>query len=764
MSHPRCRDQAHTSKPRSAEGRERATSDVRVFPERICPCERDVEQGCENAVADAALLREEEFTHPMIRFSLDIPPTWTPGVSIITWRGVVPNTLTQNHEGGPILGTPPATVTVQITPESKPAMPSWLGEAAVFARVLSHTGILQAIQERVRFARARFGHYDLIDFAVVLIGYALSGEPTLLAFYERLAPFASSFMALFGRDRLPHRSTLSRFLAALDQASVEALRALFQKDLLARKPFPSPGGLFDRTGEQWLVIDVDGTRQAARQRALPQTDTLPAPHRRFDQVCAPGYQGRKRGEMVRTRTVILQTHTHQFLGTFGGPSNGDYRGELRRATQVITSYATKFGFPPTSILMRLDGLYGDAAPLLDVLSASLSVIARSRAYHLLDLEIVHQRLVGAPDQVSTHPESGMTRALYDCVSVPLTPTGPQVRLVVATHAATGASPTVGTERDGTVYELFVSTLPSPAFTASDVLDLYLHRGSFETVLADEDDEQDADRWYSHTPCGQEFAQIIAQWIWNLRLELGQALSPDALRTTEFAPAGEMNPVSTDEPALAEAPTPAITYGPPRFARPSFTHGFPGSAFTPQPDGTLRCPANHSLYLQERRREHDGSLRILYAARIGHCRSCPLRAQCQESSTTLKPRRVSAVLWPLSSSLSDASPLPDTILAAPPSAPVLWRDWSRCGIRRTWLKVIRSQTICLESSSQLSPSLAQAPTEKLLTRAERAHWRLSWELRLARNARPSDAPRLVVTLHGLPATFASAFGFDLLATA
>jgi len=56
--------------------------------------------------------------------------------------------------------------------------------------VLSHTGIRSAIIERVRFARARFGQYDLIDFVVVLIGYGLSGEPTLQAFYERLAPFA----------------------------------------------------------------------------------------------------------------------------------------------------------------------------------------------------------------------------------------------------------------------------------------------------------------------------------------------------------------------------------------------------------------------------------------------------------------------------------------------------------------------------------------------------------------------------------------------
>ncbi len=114
-----------------------------------------------------------------------------------------------------------------------------MGEVAAFAQVLASTGILKTIQDQVRFARARFGQYDLIDFGVVLIGYVLSGKPTLQAFYERLAPWASPFMALFGRNQLPHRSTLSRFLAALDQSTLEALRTCFQEDLLARKPFPT---------------------------------------------------------------------------------------------------------------------------------------------------------------------------------------------------------------------------------------------------------------------------------------------------------------------------------------------------------------------------------------------------------------------------------------------------------------------------------------------------------------------------------------------
>jgi hypothetical protein len=125
-------------------------------------------------------------------------------------------------------------VTIQTSPLSVPSTPCWFGEVAVIAHYLRGVGVLTAIAERVRFARRRFGHYEVIDFVVVLIGYAISGERTLEAFYERLQPFVSTFMALFGRERLPARSTLSRFLAALDQAPVEALRAVFLEDLTAR--------------------------------------------------------------------------------------------------------------------------------------------------------------------------------------------------------------------------------------------------------------------------------------------------------------------------------------------------------------------------------------------------------------------------------------------------------------------------------------------------------------------------------------------------
>jgi hypothetical protein len=143
---------------------------------------------------------------------------------------------------------------------------------AVVAHVFSQLGLQKAIEERVRFVRARMGDYEVIDFVVMLIGYAVSGERTLQSFYQRLLPFAEPFMALFGRANLPHPATLSRFLAALDQGPVEALCTLFQEDLVARSAFASPpGGVWDRLGSHWTVVDVDGTKQAVRQRALPQT-------------------------------------------------------------------------------------------------------------------------------------------------------------------------------------------------------------------------------------------------------------------------------------------------------------------------------------------------------------------------------------------------------------------------------------------------------------------------------------------------------------
>ena len=134
-------------------------------------------------------------------------------------------------------------------------------------------------------------------------------------------------------------------------------------------------------------------------------------------------------------------------------------------------------------------------------------------------------------------------------------------MLLATHPAGSSRPPVGKVREETVYEQFFTTLPSSAFTPADVLDLYLHRGSFETVLADEDEEQASDRWVSRTQWGQEFWQIINQWIWNLRLELGQHAQATTMRLTDLTYSQVQEPPTSppdDDPPPDGTPPPVPT--------------------------------------------------------------------------------------------------------------------------------------------------------------------------------------------------------------
>jgi hypothetical protein len=48
-------------------------------------------------------------------------------------------------------------VRIQTSSQSVPALPSWFGEVTIIAHYLTYLGILEALCERVRFTRRRFG-------------------------------------------------------------------------------------------------------------------------------------------------------------------------------------------------------------------------------------------------------------------------------------------------------------------------------------------------------------------------------------------------------------------------------------------------------------------------------------------------------------------------------------------------------------------------------------------------------------------------------
>lgn len=212
-----------------------------------------------------------------------------------------------------------------------------------------------------------------------------------------------------------------------------------------------------------------------------------------------------------------------------------------------------------------------------------------------------------------------------------------------------------------------------------------------------------------------------------------------MRTTEFASAiPEQNAQAATRPT---ASTSVSGYGPPATATSWKTGRFTGHDFPLQPDGTLLCPAGSTLTLQERRQEADGSLRLVYAASICSCRPCELREQCQwNGSATKKPRQVSVLLHPL----------------VVGSAPILWHDWSRRPHRRACRELLHHQRVevhMVEPARSLDP----AGPPPVLSRAQRAHTRLTFDERLSCNKRAQTSAHVSLTLFGVPQAFATGLG-------
>ncbi len=72
------------------------------------------------------------------------------------------------------MGIADSPVSIQARARPEPSTPSWFGEVVVMSRYLHKHGVLSKINEQVRFARKRFGRYEVIDFLAVQI--ALRGQ------------------------------------------------------------------------------------------------------------------------------------------------------------------------------------------------------------------------------------------------------------------------------------------------------------------------------------------------------------------------------------------------------------------------------------------------------------------------------------------------------------------------------------------------------------------------------------------------------------
>ena len=741
----------------------------------------------------------------------------------------------------PTQSTPP--VSVHTSPQRQRQPPPWLSEALLILQLARDSALLSQIQQTIRVPRGRMGTFEVCDFFLVLLVYAVSGELTLLALYAAMAPSVAVLAALWSRHHLPARSTLSRFLAAVTEPATEALRQVLFDDLLRNGlSGERVGGLVDRQGTRHVVFDVDGTRQVVRQRQVIQDAQHPPVRRRLDTLCAPGYPGRKRGELVRTRSTVQQAHTHEWLGTFGAAGNGDAFADLERACQGIARYLEARGLCPQQGVVRLDGLYGYVRGAYLVQQQGLGYVMRAADYSLLQDAPVQQVLAQPPLGQFVQPDTGTVRDVFEVGALDWATADHKMKVccrVVITRRKGDPhrAPGVGKRQGDSIWELFVSDRDPHGLSALDLLSLYFARGGFEQTLAQEDQEQEPDRWCSGHPAGQESWQLLSQWVWNVRLRLGAVAATPPVRRTLWAeaqvPADAASPgaevpspdpqpdgpppsppasLKDPEPPLGVAPAPLCADSPspatpepdpsePAPAPPQTEASgqvaaatgrgsgrFAGSDFVWTAPQQLRCPAGKRL--RPRESTVVGTrLRIRYQARTSDCAACPLAAPCRgrdagaeqgrrvtvwaavpalrnlgpgggipsnepDSGPSWAPPRSAA---PGSESIPGAPPPgePPTITAAAPRRPVSlgpqpvwWQDVPATALRR----LIHLGMSCQRIEVPPAPPTRDEPEP--WTRARRAHRRLSWEQRLARNAHPARTQPWQISLFGIPAGIAT----------
>ena len=748
-----------------------------------------------------------------------------------------------------------AKVVLSATEEQERRAPQWLAELAVLAEEFRVSGALSKLNERVHVPRGRAGDYETMDFVLASLAHAVSNQQYLRGTYRQIEGFEPLLAGLWGRRDVPSRSALSRWSKDVSPSSLKELgQVLFEDQLEHGVRGEALGGLYDRLGQRHVVFDGDGTRQAVRQRALIDTAEYPPARRRFSDSCAPGYGGRKRGELVCNRTVVQQAHTREWLGLFAAPGNGELLAELSQSCERIRAYMLYHQLDPQHALVRLDGAYGRSAAAAKLREAGLGFVLRCTDYRLLEPLLHNGTLEQFEPQRFEPQDSAIVRQLYDVGTIhwPQTLEPPEplaVRLILsarAPHKDEQYKPKIGKRVGPLIYELFATSLQSQAAMASDVVSLYLGRGGFENTLREEDLEQRADRWVFCSAAGEAFWQMLNQWVWNARLRLGlvargsmqhQTLWAEAVQS-ETAADAQRGPAEVTGPARAPQPLPSVLLpeamhcpsaagGSALCAEPSALPAVPAGSTSPAPvsslgyelaprgpqrpgtvvsangrgagrfaaedftwadSQTLLCPAGKTLRPSERRSQL-GQERIRFEARASDCRRCAISARCLGSGNSARRgRRVSVipaprlgpqVPQPPHSELQAAAPsaqvqsisgsscaasaeaasapvaaasIPVSVTSAPAAAlspgpkPLLWVDLPATELRRflpTLLLLLRFDLV-----PPLLPLTSPAPPA-LLSRAQRAHRRLTYRHRLQRNALPADTVPGSIHIHGLP---------------
>jgi hypothetical protein len=247
--------------------------------------------------------------------------------------------------------------------------------------------------------------------------------------------------------------------------------------------------------------------------------------------------------------------------------------------------------------------------------------------------------------------------------------------------------------------------------------------------------------------------------------------PEVVNDTPTTPVTGASSAAVHADVAQTAPSPDTlvpVYGPLRLSQPwaKARRRFSAQAFQLQEDDTLRCPQGKVVRPRERRVLENGDLRVLYAAKMHDCRTCPVAGDCLgRGASGDQPRRVSGVRprtgWQLPPTLHapqpPSAPEPQPVAREPERPTLRWCDCGGRRVRRDLVRQLRRQQVTLAEHAQEPEPMAAPAGPQVMAKAERAHRRRSWADRLARNAADVPSPGWRVQLPGVPTALAASLG-------
>lgn len=500
-------------------------------------------------------------------------------------------------------------------------------------------GLLDAMGEHIRIRRQ--GGFPGLDVVLLLLVYFASGpkEGVRLVWEKKLRYHSASIGAVAGRKKLPSPPSCSRALEAVETDLIRpATDWLLGECSGVDEVMLHPAcATWDVQGQPWHVFDLDPTVRVLRHRALPEDEDLPDAQRRSQDTGAPGYPGRKRGEIQFRRTTVQHSGSSAWLHEHLSPGNGELIPDLELGLDTIATTCDRLAVARNRGVARMDGEYGHVPGISACRERGLALLTRLNRASLYEDPDLLARLRNADWRPVIDSLSGPRRLAADLGMVTLPPgdrtrraDGSEyepvtVRLVASIYqeqTGNGRGKVIG----GWRIELFVADLPAEAWPAEDCVSLYFGRAAEENRFAQEDRELGLDRIISYELPGQELAAAVGLFVWNLRLVLGFRDDPPP----QQVPAPRLRTMASDivGPPKHWPPDPKVNRLLDSLDWEALLAGREGFSWNPLV-GSLQCADGQDLYITSVRKATSDAERrgVIFRRPTGGCEDCGRRPDC-----------------------------------------------------------------------------------------------------------------------------------------